>query len=90
MPCRALRTISSVRSNMAKGFPLLPPKATVIADSPALACHIRTALGPRGGMPCASATNTGVDAVGGRSRCAARHSTRAAKTARGLTRRTRL
>ena len=35
-----------------EGVPFSPPKATVVADSSALACHIRTALGPRGGQPC--------------------------------------
>ena len=65
-----------------------PPKATVVADSSALACHIRTALRPRGGPPCHSATVLGVDALGGRGRCAARRNARIARTARVVARRT--
>ena len=70
--------------------PFSPPKATVVADSPALACHIRSALGHRGGKPCTSATIFGVDTAAGRSRCAARRSTRSARLARCYTRRARL
>ena len=76
--------------NSAREYRSHRPKATFVADSTALACHIRTALVPRGGKPCTSATVLGVDTVADRSRCAARRSTRAARFARCHTRRTRL
>ena len=66
---------------LGEGVPFSQPVATVIADSPALACQIRTALCHRGGKPCTSATVLGLDTVAGRSRCAARRSTRAARVA---------
>ena len=75
--------------DLGEGVLFSPPKATVDADSPALACHIRAARGPRGGMACTNATVLGVDATGGRSRCAARRSTRALRFARCHNRRTR-
>ena len=75
---------------MGEGAPFSPPKATVVADSPALACHIGSALGPSGGKPCTSVTVLGVDTAAGRSCCAARRSTRAARLARCHTKRARV
>ena len=75
---------------LGEGVPFSSPKATVVADSPALDCHIRTALGHRGGKACTYATALGVDTTGGRGRCAARRNTRSHRLARCRTRRTRL